>query len=146
MKWIWITVAGIVALVAIVAGIGATLPVKHVATRRARYKQPPEAVWAAINSQQDWRPADDITFQLVSSDPPRRLEMGVPPGLPFGGKWVYEVEPADGGSVLRITENGEVYNPIFRFVSRFIMGHTATIDQTLRALGKKFGDSVRIEE
>jgi hypothetical protein len=28
---------------------------------------------------------------------------------------------------------------VFRFVSRFIMGHTATIDAYLRALGKRFG-------
>jgi hypothetical protein len=41
------------------------------------------------------------------------------------------------GSELRITEEGEVYNPIFRFVSRFIMGHTATIDSYLSAVRKR---------
>ena len=45
-----------------------------------------------------------------------------------------------GGSVVTITEHGSVYNPVFRFVSRFIMGHTATIDGYLRALGRKFGN------
>jgi len=32
-----------------------------------------------------------------------------------------------------------VTNPLFRFMSRFIIGHTATLDQYLRALGKKYG-------
>ena len=65
---------------------------------------------------------------------------------PYGGTWTYEIEPGDGSSALHITEHGEVYNPIFRFVSRFVMGHTATIDASLRALAKKFGEEVRIED
>ena len=35
-----------------------------------------------------------------------------------------------------ITENGEVYNPLFRFMSRFVFGHTATIDKYLEDLGQ----------
>ena len=38
-----------------------------------------------------------------------------------------------------MAEDGEVYNPIFRFVSRFVMGHHATMDRYLRNLGRKFG-------
>ena len=45
---------------------------------------------------------------------------------------------------LTVTEDGEVQNPLFRFVSRFIMGQTATIDQYLRALGRKLGVDVTI--
>ena len=30
-------------------------------------------------------------------------------------------------------------NPVFRFVSRFVIGHTATIDRFLRDLGKRLG-------
>jgi hypothetical protein len=60
------------------------------------------------------------------------------PHLPFGGTWTYEVAPAvGGGSTLTITENGEVYNLVFRFISRFVMGYTATIDRYLEALRKK---------
>jgi hypothetical protein len=46
---------------------------------------------------------------------------------------------------VRITEDGEVYNPIFRFVSRVVMGHTAMLDSYLRALGKAVGQEARIE-
>jgi len=37
------------------------------------------------------------------------------------------------------TARGWVSNPTFRFVSRCVMGHTATLDAYLRALGKHFG-------
>jgi hypothetical protein len=42
-------------------------------------------------------------------------------------------DPATGTRVT-ITERGEIYNPIFRFVARFFLGYTATMDATLRAL------------
>jgi len=61
-------------------------------------------------------------------------------GLPFGGSWDYRIEPVGAGSRITITENGEVYNPIFRFVSKYFMGHTATIDKYLTALAKRTGD------
>jgi hypothetical protein len=40
----------------------------------------------------------------------------------------------DGGSTLTITENGEIYNPIFRCISHYVMGYTATMDRYLDAL------------
>ena len=46
---------------------------------------------------------------------------------------------APDASRVTITERGWVSNPIFRFVSRFVMGHTSTLDAYLRALGKHFG-------
>jgi hypothetical protein len=42
------------------------------------------------------------------------------------------------GTELTITENGEVYNPLFRFVSRFIMGHAATIEKYQRDVAAHF--------
>jgi hypothetical protein len=46
---------------------------------------------------------------------------------------------------ITITERGEVYNPIFRFMSRYVFSHHATIDAYLTALGKKLGESVTPE-
>jgi hypothetical protein len=34
-----------------------------------------------------------------------------------------------------------VYNPVFRFLSRFVFGHYATMDDYLAALGGRFGDN-----
>jgi hypothetical protein len=40
---------------------------------------------------------------------------------------------------VRITEDSEVGNPVFRLVSPFVIGHTRTMDQYLRALGNATG-------
>jgi hypothetical protein len=159
----WLLIAGIVlaCLVAVVVITGMLLPKAHVTTRSARFKHPPEQVWALIAGDQTWRPdvrsyepladrngrrtwketdrrGSAITFEMVESDQPRRLITRIADaGLPFGGSWTYLIVPETGGCSIEITEHGEVYNPVFRFVSRFIMGHTATIDAYLSALGKR---------
>ncbi|HUD13497.1 MAG TPA: hypothetical protein VMQ56_07565, partial [Terracidiphilus sp.] len=61
----------------------------------------------------------------------------------YGGSWSFVLEPANGGTRLTITEDGEVYNPVFRFVSRFVMGQTATQDAYLRALEKAVGEDIQ---
>lgn len=159
-------------LVAVVAGIGALLPKDHVATRRARFRQPPEALWAsltAIDEYPSWRrglerverlPDRDgraswretgehgpIAFERVEAVKPSRLVVRIADqDLPFGGTWTYEIAPAEGGgSTVTITENGEVRNVIFRFLSRFVFGHTATLDAFLDDLGRKHGEDVSPE-
>jgi hypothetical protein len=78
--------------------------------------------------------------------PARRLVTRIADhNLPYGGTWTYELTPDGSGTRLTITENGEVYNPIFRFVSRFIMGHTASMESVLRALGTKHGETIAPE-
>jgi ribosome-associated toxin RatA of RatAB toxin-antitoxin module len=56
------------------------------------------------------------------------------PSLPFGGTWTYRIAPEGSGSTVSITEDGEVYNPIFRFMSRFVFGHDATLEAFTRDL------------
>lgn len=172
MKWI-LAVAGIlVGAILIVIIVGALLPKEHTATRAARYRQPPAAVWQAItdydkfpqwrgsverveplpqaNGKSGWveyvKGAGRIPLAITESVPTQRLvTLIVDPNLPFGGTWIYEITPIDGGSLLRITENGEVRNPIFRFVSRFIFGLHVTMDQYLKDLDAKFGEIVSLE-
>jgi polyketide cyclase/dehydrase/lipid transport protein len=179
MRWaLWI-VGSLVAIVALIAIIGALLPKGHVASRAAKFHQPPDAVWRAITGYEEfpkWRPgvtsvtrmpdanghvvfmekggsgAQDIPYEIVESVAPT----GAAPGklvakiadqkLPFGGSWTYEVTAADGETLLRITERGEVYNPIFRFVSKFFMSQTKTMEDYLNALGKKFGETAQISD
>ena len=57
--------------------------------------------------------------------------------LPSAGAWTYELTPTSGGCTLTITENGEVYNPMFRFIANYMIGHTSTIEKYLDDLGKK---------
>jgi hypothetical protein len=61
--------------------------------------------------------------------------------LPFGGSWTYELTPTQTGTSLRVTENGEVYNPVFRFMSRFVFGHQRTMDGYLADLEKRLTKS-----
>lgn len=103
--------------------------------------------------------SDAITYRVEASDPPRRRVVRIADAnLPYGGTWTYEVTPAasSAGSAgtaasaapltqITITERGEVYNPIFRFMSRVVFSHHATIDAYLTALGTKLGETVTPE-
>ena len=172
MKWLLIILGVVVALVVVVYLIGALMPVKHSASRAARFRQKPEAIFAAITDWRafrSWRPElkdvrerqgaqgrlswvevsrdGEIPMEVIEADPPRRLVGRIADDqrkLPFGGTWTYVIEPStDGaGCTLTITEDGEVYPPPFRFVSKYVFGHTATIEKYLKNLGRKFGEQV----
>jgi Polyketide cyclase / dehydrase and lipid transport len=156
MKWLMYGGLAVVILAAIVVSIGAALPKGHVASRRMTLKASPSEVFALIAGPSDWRglkyerltespltwrETDSngaITYERVETVAPARIVNRIAdPKLPFGGSWTYEIVPNGTGTELTITENGEVYNPVFRFVSRFIMGHTATIDKYQRDLAAR---------
>ena len=40
-----------------------------------------------------------------------------------------------------VAENGEIYNPVFRFIARYVQGYTATTDNYLKALSAKLQTS-----
>lgn len=171
MEWLIGITGAVGGLVILVLAIGALLPKQHVVIRRARFKQSPEVLWQTLTDAQavpSWHPdvqrvdrlpdrnghpvwlevdrhGEGIPFEIVEAVPPRRLVRRIAdPKLPFGGSWTVELTPVEGGCEVTLTERGEVYNPIFRFVSRFIMGHKATMDAFLNALGKKFGEAILI--
>jgi uncharacterized protein YndB with AHSA1/START domain len=155
-----------VALIAV--AIGYMLPQNHVATRTALIPAPADSVWKAItdvaaypawrsdvkdvemvaspSGRTAWREGagdDVIPMEVVESEQPTRLVVRIASdSLPFGGAWTYRLSPEGTGTRITITEAGAVYNPIFRFVSRYITGHTKTMDDYLRALGRKFGAEV----
>jgi uncharacterized protein YndB with AHSA1/START domain len=81
---------------------------------------------------------------VVESQAPRRLvtQIDSPPGAAFGGRWTYEIAPADSGSRVSVTEHGWIANPIFRFMSRVVFGYYGTLDRYLKNLGKRFGQDV----
>jgi hypothetical protein len=79
-----------------------------------------------------------MTLRSTAFEPPRRLVTRIADeDLPFGGTWTYELEPLGASTRVILTENGEVYNPIFRFVSRFLLGHDATMIVYLDALEER---------
>lgn len=165
MRWLLIVLAALAGMVLVVVAVGYALPVRHVATVMATIPAPPESVWTAITTPQgyqSWRPGvsrveilppvdgrvswretsgdGDITYVAEASEPPRRfVSRIVDTGLPFGGAWEYQLVPAGTGTRLTITERGEVYNPVYRVVSRFVIGHTKTLTDYMKALGRRFG-------
>lgn len=136
----------IIVLIVVVAGVtlfGRSLPVAHVASRTATFSRPAEDVWAAINdpSLMSSRGVGGVRFETVESVPPKLLVRRVVGEKDFGGTWTCEIAPAATGSTLTITENGEVYSPFFRFVSRYVVGHHRTIDGTIAALRKRLREA-----
>ena len=80
---------------------------------------------------------------IAAAEAPRRYATRIADEeLAFGGTWSFEIEPADGGSQLTITENGEVKTAFFRAMARFAFGYHSTMDSYLRALGRRFGEEV----
>ena len=170
MKWIIIIAGAIAALIALIAIIGSLMPKGHTASRTTVINKPPEVLWRTMtdcaafpqwradvksvevlgdrDGHKVWREDGrngKMTLEAVEATPPSRLVLRIAdPDLPFGGTWTYEVEPEQGGSRITITENGEVYNPIFRFIGRVFFSQTATIETYLKALGRKFGEDVQL--
>jgi hypothetical protein len=163
MKWVLIAAVSLAGLLILIVAIGALLPKKHTVSRTVSLHHPAEAVWGLISGPATWRPdvtnyqelpaheshrvwretdkhGQSITYEVIESVPPRRLITQIADKtLPFGGTWVYEIVATGDSCTLIITEHGEVYNPLFRFVSRFIMGQSATLDAYLKALNAKLG-------
>ena len=161
----WTLIAGLVLVVLLLAVlvVGWLLPEKHHATRQAMLLAPPEAVWTLISDVDafpSWRndvksverlpdrggravwieqgSGGKVTYAVEEIQPPRRLVVRIADrDLPFGGAWTYEIAPAAGGASLTITEDGEVYNPVFRFLSRFVFGHESTMAAYLAAAEKR---------
>ena len=87
-----------------------------------------------------------LTMEVMENQAPvRRVTRIADKNLPFGGTWTYVITATPEGSMLSITEAGEVYNPIFRFMSRFVFGHTRTMESYLTSLGDKFGEKITPE-
>jgi uncharacterized membrane protein len=168
MKITLIIVGAFAALVAIVLLIGAMLPSKHVASREVTLRRNPAEVYAVVRdfaSAPTWRtdlkaiemlePVDGrlrfrekssnglVTYELVEELPNEKLVTRiVDRDLGYFGSWIYEFLPMENGTRVRITEEGEVPNVLFRFMSRFVFGHTGTMDTYLQALRRKFDDEV----
>ena len=166
MKWVVGLVVAFVGLVAVVVSVGLLLPEKHRASESARFRVGPEQLWDAVinfaayptwrtgvsaverlpdmNGRAVWKEIDShnegIPYETVESVPNKRLVRRIAdPTLPFGGTWTFDFQATPEGATLTITEDGEVYNPVFRFVSRFIFGHTKNIHRYLSDLQTKVG-------
>jgi Polyketide cyclase / dehydrase and lipid transport len=169
MKLLLIVSGGVVALVLLIFIIGALLPKAHVATRSAAFRVPAEKLFAIIDGPPNWRsdiresavlPGESgkkrwretdrhgrsITYELVERRPTTLLKTRIADqNLPYSGSWTLRLTPNGDSTLLRITEEGEVYNPAFRFMSKFVFGQTGMIESYLRDLAKATGQTIKIE-
>ena len=159
-------VGGLILLVGIVAFIGSRLPKSHVASRSILLRQSPQEVYAVVRdfgSAQKWRSDvkqmeveapqgapvyfrevgknGTVNYQLVEDVPRQRMVTRIrDTDLGYSGQWTYLFAAENGGTRVTIREDGEVSNVLFRFMSRYVFGHTATMDSYLTSLAKRFGE------
>jgi len=164
-----VAVGALLLLAAIVALIGSRLPKEHTASRSILLHQTPKQVYDVVrdfSNAPSWRsdlksievqnqPDGKIHFRENSSHgtvnyevaediPERRLVTRIlDTDLGYSGRWTYFFTPENGGTRLQITEDGQVSNVIFRFMSRYVFGHTATIDGYLTSLAKRFAEDAK---
>ena len=135
MKWILVALALVVVLVAVVVAIGARLPREHVASRTLRVRRTPQEIWPILIQT---TAASSVPVDVVEQIAPRRMVTRVrETEKMFGGTWTCVIAPVPEGSTLTITEDGWVANPIFRFMSRMVIGHHATMDGMLKQVAKR---------
>lgn len=168
--WLLVVAGVLVALILGVLVAGMLLPEEHHASRTLLTKQSPQAVWDAINdhaSEPQWRSdvqsvtslgerngkpvwreeykdGNKVTLITTQSTPPSRMvrELTDLDG-PFSGRWEIDIAPTPEGSKITITEIGKVSNPLFRFVSKYVIGHTTFMERYLKGLAGKFGEAPR---
>ncbi|MFI9329206.1 SRPBCC domain-containing protein [Kitasatospora sp. NPDC052868] len=166
-RWLWIGAGAVVAfgagaaLAAVAAG--RRLPVEHVTEGGLELAQPPGAVWEVltdIDLYPAWRPGlsqverlpsaggrirwreydrhGHTTYEVVESEAPHRLVTGIADqDLPYGGTWTYTLTPAGQGCTLTVTERGEVYRPVYRAVSHYVLGEDSSVHRYLGALAHR---------
>lgn len=149
MKLLLIIIGIIVCLIIIVIIIGYLLPVKHKSSVQVLIDAAPEKVWqrlinfkdypewrmdlknVEVKSNTEWVETnsnnDKLPLKILTNKPLQTLITQFnATDLPYGGSWEFNLTPEGDNTMVSITENGEVYNPIFRFVSKFIMGHATS--------------------
>ena len=164
---------GVVAVVALLGGvialIGSQLPKSHVATGSIFLHQSPEKVYAVVRdfaSAPSWRSDvkrievqpqtsgplhfreegsnGTVNYELAEDVPNQKMVTRIlDTDLGYSGKWTYVLAAENNGTRVTIREDGEVSNVLFRFMSRYIFGHTSTLDGYLTSLAKRFGEDAK---
>ena len=165
-----LTFAGaLVLLISMVYSVGTILPVAHVAAARGEFPAARKRVWQVITDWQQypkWRSGvtavevlsaegesaswvevdtrgDSLKLKAVEIDAPYRLvtSVGGDEDAPIAGTWTFALDDDGPGTYLRIVEEAEVHDPLFRFVAAVFTGHTLTMDTYLSDLRQYLEDA-----
>jgi hypothetical protein len=109
----------------------------------------PSAVWRETDAY-----GKTLTFRTLADDGKSKLvrQIDFEPGSAFAGTWTYMFLP--GGlmaghrrynlTVLTITEDGQIYNPVFRFMGRYVVGYTQSMRTYLLDLGRMAAEQTSV--
>jgi uncharacterized protein YndB with AHSA1/START domain len=163
-KWTLVLFLGVAAIVAVAAIAGMVLPKTHRASRTVTLSATPHAVFAIIADfahSGEWRPDvqrvevlsgtgpgmefrelgsnGSVRYRVEVLEPDTRIVTRIADAtLAFGGSWTFDLAAtASGDTQLTITEDGEIFNPFFRLMSKMFFPPTATIEKYLAALEKR---------
>ena len=157
--------------IGVVVGFGMAIPQDHTATRWARIDAPVDSVWSAITTpaafpewradvasvevlppvqgRPSWREVSDgeaLTFEITRWDRPGEVVTRIADeGLPFGGTWVYTLDGTGAATRVTITENGQIYSAVYRFVAQFVLGYEESMERYLGALVDRFGGAMDVD-
>lgn len=171
IRIILLAVAVLLGLVALIWIAGAFLPKEHTVTRSARIAAATETVFSLItdapsypswrkgvtsvdmqasaNGKMRWKEKSkdgEVEFELAEMTLPTHVVVTiVSENLPYGGRWVFALQPDGTGTRLRVTEEGFVKPPPFRFLARYVFGYASTIEGYLKDVGKRFGQEAKVE-
>ena len=171
MKWVFVGAGGVLGIGILLYVIGLFLLQAHVASSSVLIRQPVDSVWRVVRTFDEydtWWPevssverlpdrdgqelwtlrqrTGELPMQVIESTAAERLVTRIADdNLPFGGTWTYELREQDGGTLVTVTEDGEIYNPFFRVMSKPIFGYHRTQGSYLSALAQKFGEAVVVE-
>jgi hypothetical protein len=158
MRWIIWIVGGLVAIVVAAYAIGSALPSEHVARVERVVPHAPDDIarrirdvrgyerWRAVKVEilseapgriryREMGGGDTITFELNEQHGGRCFTSTIlDQDLPFDGSWTIDLEPEGDATRVTIEERGRVKDSLFRFLSRFVFGHTSTMEAYLDAL------------
>lgn len=170
MTTVLIAVALIGLVIAGVVAAGFVMDGQHRVSRSLRLNRSPDEIWGVLRNIQGmkaWRhdivavervPDIDgheawketrkhgaMVYEVASLVPPRALELRIHDLREnFGGTWDITLSPAGEETIVTITENGEIYNPVLRVVSR-LLDARKTMTVYLEGLAEHFGQPARFE-
>lgn len=172
IRILMVLLAMLVVLILAVLAAGLMVPQDHQVSRTLTTKQSPETIWDTINDhanepkwrtdvasvlaagkrngnpvwEESYKDGNRLNLATTESKPPTRMVREIADAGPFSGRWEIDIQPTADGSTVKITEIGRIPNPLFRFVSKYVIGQTTQMERYLTSLAKKFGEQPQFVE
>lgn len=159
MKWILLLFGALAFIAAGLYGVGIALPHAHVARMEGLVAKTPAEIAAIIRdvrSYPKWRgvvvenvvetaegvsyvelaEGDRIAYLLTEPERDAKFVATITdPSLPFGGAWTIALIAEGAATRVRIQEDGDVRDPLYRFFAHFVFGYTSSMKTYLKGLG-----------